>query len=296
VNRDELIAFIGGLSGHENIIAVPRMFVSLTDDWGVAAMLNQLIYWRSRAKRTDGFVYKSVEEWKDEVGGITRHTVDKLKELPFVETKLMKANGAPTTHYRINFDILIKLICENQQIQLSETTNPIAGNDKSLTETTTEITNKEKRNDIVLSDPQKPPDGLAVYQEDGELAPLEDRIIEIFCDRVGLRNGNRPYEHNPSQRKWYADWLKDAAKIADIEASSQEMEEAIALLKINNYSCKRPGAVIDTIKNIREDIRKFEAGEKKKIRRYKLRKVFNESIQRNEYYPEDYWLETEGAK
>ena len=296
MNRDELIAFIGGLSGHENIIAVPRMFVSLTDDWGVAAMLNQLIYWSSRAKRTDGFVYKSVEEWKDEVGGITRHTVDKLKELPFVETKLMKANGAPTTHYRINFDILIKLICENQQIQLSETTNPIAGNDKSLTETTTEITNKEKRNDIVLSDPQKPPDGLAVYQEDGELAPLEDRIIEIFCDRVGLRNGNRPYEHNPSQRKWYADWLKDAAKIADIEASSQEMEEAIALLKINNYSCKRPGAVIDTIKNIREDIRKFEAGEKKKIRRYKLRRVFNESTQRNEYLPEDYWQEKETKK
>lgn len=138
--------------------------------------------------------------------------------------------------------------------------------------------------------------GPAVYDGNGNLAPLEDRIIEIFCDRVGLYGEDRPYEHNPSQRKWYSDWLKDAAKIADMEASSQEMEEAIALLKINKYSCKRPGSVIDTIKNIREDIRKFEAGEKKKIRRYKLSKVFNESTQTNEYYPEEYWVENKKEK
>ena len=121
MDREGLLAFIKAIAGHENIIAVPRVFVTLTDDWGTAAMLNQLIYWSSRTKNGSGWIYKSLEDWKTEVGGITRHTINKLRELPYVETKLMKANGAPTLHYRVDFDKLLDELGNILKMELPKT-------------------------------------------------------------------------------------------------------------------------------------------------------------------------------
>lgn len=145
MNRETLIAFIKEVSGHENIIAVPRVFVELTQDWGVAAMLNQLIYWSSRTKNKDGYIYKSLDDWQTEVGGVTRYTINKLRDLPFVETELKKANGAPTLHYRVDFDILVNELSKVLKMDLPKITNQIDNNSNSLTETTTEITTNIKR-------------------------------------------------------------------------------------------------------------------------------------------------------
>ena len=124
--------------------------------------------------------------------------------------------------------------------------------------------------------------------------PIEDRIIEIFCDRVGLHNGNRPYEHSPSHRKWYSDWVKQVSQLIKMDVKQAELEEAIALLKYNQYKIKQPASLIDTINNIRLDEKRFDAGEKKKLHRYKLKKIdFGET---HEYIVEDWWQEKDGVK
>src|SRR5690606_37442417 len=46
-----------------------------------------------------------------------RHSVNKLKKMGIVETKVMKANGSPTVHYKLDYDKLVDLILTKTQNQ-----------------------------------------------------------------------------------------------------------------------------------------------------------------------------------
>jgi hypothetical protein len=105
-NKDQIVEILRQVSGQANILTVPRLFVILLENDHLAALfLSQCIYWSDRTKRKDGFFYKSVEEWKDETL-LTRHQVEritqKLCRLGYIVTELHRANGAPTTHYKVN--------------------------------------------------------------------------------------------------------------------------------------------------------------------------------------------------
>lgn len=163
-NREYMISIIKSIAGQANILTIPRLFLDLTGDATLALMLAQLIYWSDRAKRPDGFVYKSSLDWQKEVAA-TDYAVRKFKKLPYVETKVLRANGSPTTHYRVRFDLLIQLISElqpmdkpklaspqadfnqdncypQQIISLSPTDTPVDV-DETITEITTKTTTKE---------------------------------------------------------------------------------------------------------------------------------------------------------
>ena len=160
-NKDQILSIIKSISGQANILTVPRMFVALTGDTTLAIMLPQLIYWSDRTTRSDGFVYKSAADWAIEVGA-SSYSVRKFNQLPFIETKIIKANGSPTTHYRVRFDDLINWFCRNQQMDLSKSTNGFVENGKSLTEitteTNTETTTKELKEFSAFAETPKIPD------------------------------------------------------------------------------------------------------------------------------------------
>ena len=149
-NRDKIKKLIINFSGKDNVIPIPVIYIKLLGDYHTAAFLNQLVYWSDKTKRTDGYFYKTYKEWHEELR-LSRYQIDKsiskLKELGLIETALKKANGAPTLHYKLNTDKLSTWICEkltngiaeNSQMELRKT-------DKSLTETTTEITTETNNN------------------------------------------------------------------------------------------------------------------------------------------------------
>lgn len=132
------------MSGQDNVVTIPKIYIELTGDLTAALVLNQIVFWSDKSKRNDGFFYKSYKEWHDETTlseRQVRYAVKKLKDKAMVETKLKKANGAPTLHYKLEYDTLLESIltlCQNPNLQdvgihpdtLSE----------SLTENTTEIT------------------------------------------------------------------------------------------------------------------------------------------------------------
>lgn len=136
------------LTGQENIVAIPKIFIELTGDLHLALLLSQVIYWSDKGKRNDGYIYKSAREWKEELG-ISQYAIDKFKRLKYIECKIIKACGAPTTHYKINYDIFIgeleKFILENKEVDLLKTENPFTEIGKTLTENTTITTYKDKR-------------------------------------------------------------------------------------------------------------------------------------------------------
>ena len=210
MDREGLLAFIKAIAGHENIIAVPRVFVTLTDDWGTAAMLNQLIYWSSRTKNGSEWIYKSLSDWQDEVGGITRHTINKLRELPYVETDLRKANGAPTLHYRIDFEKLMDALSDILKMELPKTTNPINENSKSLTETTSDITTNIKGLTPVGVDPEYVEAGKEFEEKAKGISPdkrqVHNEMVKALMDATELdmklrMNSGRIYKASKELRE-----------------------------------------------------------------------------------------------
>jgi hypothetical protein len=113
-HKDRIYALIKDSMGEVNVLAIPRIFITITGSLALASLLSQLLYWSDRAKRKDGFVYKSARDWHLEVGA-SEYAVDKFNRLPYIETRVKKANGCPTTHYRINFEKLAELIWLAQQ-------------------------------------------------------------------------------------------------------------------------------------------------------------------------------------
>ena len=104
---------IATYSGNERHITIPKIYLELTNDYPTAALLNQMIFWSDKTKRRDGFFYKTYKEWEEETflsEYQVRRSSKVLKELGFLETKLKKANGSPTLHYKLDMDVLSESI------------------------------------------------------------------------------------------------------------------------------------------------------------------------------------------
>ena len=78
-----------------------------------AIYLQNLIYWSDKGHRKDGFVYKKKESIEKETT-LTRFQQDSCRKYfekkGILETKLLKANGAPTLHYRVKNGIVRNLL------------------------------------------------------------------------------------------------------------------------------------------------------------------------------------------
>lgn len=108
-NYDAMKFFLSSMSGQERIITIPKLYVEFMGNYPGAVLLNQIIFYSDKSKRTDGFFYKSYPDWHDELHLTekqVRLAVTKMKELGFLETKLKKANGTPTLHYKLDLEAL----------------------------------------------------------------------------------------------------------------------------------------------------------------------------------------------
>ena len=154
-NYKQLREVIKRMSGQDNIITIPKIYIEFTGDLTTAALLNQIVFYSDKGKRQDGFFYKSYKDWENETGLTKRqvsYSIKKLKELGFVETKLKKANGAPTIHYKLDYDKMLDSIVTKCNFPLLQ--NVTIDSDKmsqSLTENTTEITT-ENTTDIYIGE------------------------------------------------------------------------------------------------------------------------------------------------
>ena len=112
-NYDDIKSVISTFSGTERHITVPRVYLEMLGDFNTAAFLNQLIFWSDKTRRKDGYFYKTYTEWNEELllsEYQVRRSAKILKEQGFINTKLKKANGSPTLHYKVNMDKLSESI------------------------------------------------------------------------------------------------------------------------------------------------------------------------------------------
>jgi hypothetical protein len=142
MNQNEIYQLISSITGQKNILTIPREFINYTGDITSALLLNQLLYWTP--KSNDGWIYKTYQDWESEIGFSEykiRKASESLKNLELLETKIKKANGNPTVHYRLNTDKFLKgfLNFLNQRNLSIDTEKSLQTN---ITETTTETTTK----------------------------------------------------------------------------------------------------------------------------------------------------------
>ncbi|MGY2573734.1 ATPase [Vibrio sp. C8] len=108
------------LSGHNASISIPRPYIKFCEgNHTQAAVLNQLVFW-SGFKTEGEWFYKANEELASEVClsvDQVRYAVRKLKSRlgDVIQSKVKKANGVPTTHYRLNGDRLVELLFPNTE-------------------------------------------------------------------------------------------------------------------------------------------------------------------------------------
>jgi hypothetical protein len=209
-NYSDIRDLIRRFSGQENVFTVPKVYVQYTGDLTTAVLLNQIVFYSDKSKRTDGFFYKTYKEWEDDVcltERQVRHSVNKLKDKGVLETKLMKANGSPTVHYKLKYDELVESI-------LTKCKNPILQNvsiqsdnkSESLTENTTETTTKK---DIYIQYAEFVKMKETEYNTLVELhgRPLVAKMIQILDNYKGA-NGKKYKSDYRAILNWVVDKVK----------------------------------------------------------------------------------------
>ena len=112
-NYEDIRNLIHELSGQQNLVSIPVVYIEITGDLNTALLLNQMVFWSDKSKRKDGYFYKSYKDWEDEIHLSeyqVRRSIKKLKELDFIETELKRANGSPTLHFKVKIDLVSEWI------------------------------------------------------------------------------------------------------------------------------------------------------------------------------------------
>lgn len=152
---DELVRSFTGQAN--NLVINSKVLEFCQCSYEAAALVSQLIYWNDRTHNSEGWIAKTYSDWKEEIfisEYAVRKAVKLLKEIAGVETKVMKFQGSPTVHYRIDLskfsdsflEFLKEPTCETQRKESEKPKGSIYT--ETTSETLTETINIYVRNDF----------------------------------------------------------------------------------------------------------------------------------------------------
>src|SRR5690625_3660061 len=219
-NYNDMKLLIATYSGNERHITIPKIYLELTNDYPTAALLNQMIFWSDKTKRRDGFFYKTYKEWEEETF-LSEYQVRRaskvLKELGFLETKLKKANGSPTLHYKLDMDALSESIVKKlkNRNQTNSRNDSVVSQD-SLTVDDTVNDNSRK---------ESPDSAKAKYDDDSPYL----KLAEYLYKRVKENNSKAPVPN-------FQGWADDIRKLVELDDNTvDEVKEVIDWCQSNDF-------------------------------------------------------------
>ena len=145
--RKNMFDLVAQLCGQNNLLTIPRFFIDFMGSLDGALFLSQMLYWTGKGNNPDGWIYKTFNEWEEELT-LSKYKINKARQtlegMGALETTIKKANGNPTVHYRLKRkeleEALVKFLNTRS---LKNLTNHESETLQSLTETTTETTNRD---------------------------------------------------------------------------------------------------------------------------------------------------------
>ncbi|GAA3723005.1 hypothetical protein GCM10022378_11340 [Salinicoccus jeotgali] len=255
MNNDKKIkTIISSLSGQNNIISFPKVYLILTEDINAALLLNQIVYWSDRTKRKDGFFYKSYKDWTDEIM-LTQYQVKraatKLEQLGFISTKIKKANNAPTNHYRANIQEITNSIMKKLDNKETSQSDYQETSFSDYEETSfSSITDDYKTVDYTVdySESPHPPDAIESDFEkwwnlyDKKLDKKKVKSIFKRCHKKhgyeAIKKGTEAYLRTVTDKQFqkYPTTFLNAESYLDIEGYQQEAKNMVSTYKANSPS------------------------------------------------------------
>lgn len=203
-NQQIIRELIRSISGQDNVLTIPRLYVSLVKSHRAALLLSQSVYWSTRSHAGEGWFWKSYSEWRKELG-LNQHAVETcvklLKAKGLMDTKLERGPSVQiVTWYRVNMESLtlaVSAIAVSAIPTLAETAK-VHKRKTIMSSYESKITTKTPSS----SAPQKPPPDLAA-------------VIKSYSNNIGV----------PSPI--ILDSLKDAVKIYSAEWVLKAIEQAV---------------------------------------------------------------------
>ena len=225
-NNEIARKLINSLSGQENILTIPKVYLEITGDYQSAILLNQIVFWSDRTKRKDGFFYKSYKDWEQEVL-LTQYQVKRatshLNQLGLVDTKLKRANNAPTIHYKINMEALTEAIInklDNQETSQSDYEETQQTDYKETSQSDYEETQQtltdEYTDDYTEEYTDKSPQSQKRYDDDSPYIKLAQRLLGHIQQR------DPKYKDRNMQT-----WADDMRKLVELDKRSIEEVERV---------------------------------------------------------------------
>jgi len=115
--RQQVFDAIRETNEHVYVIAVPVEFIGLCGESDAALFLAQLLYWTERARLPGGWVYKSRQQWCDELHW-TRYRFDaarrRVRDLELLEEAYHLVGARRILHMRVRHDQLCALLRARQ--------------------------------------------------------------------------------------------------------------------------------------------------------------------------------------
>jgi len=225
----------------DRVIAFHPILAKVLGGIEEAIYFQQLYFWSDKGKRTDGYIYKTKEEIYEETT-ITWRQQDRIRQnlvkKGYLKTKLIKANGSPTIHYKINVKMVQKAIDSNNFPNITKRNNGMLQNVTfqynktlhSITENTTEITSemtKNNDNDDGHTSLSATVGEVSEYQGKRDIDPYIEKAIAYYYSEYYYNNG----EEHP---KLKADQVFDVErKLAEFcsEYSIYAFDDPYAILK-----------------------------------------------------------------
>lgn len=96
------------------LLLAPRELTRITGSIESSLLLSQILYWSDRTENDEGWIYKTYQEWHEEIGlKICRIKTarENLESMGIISTKVKKTyRGVPTIHYRLLIGNLLQII------------------------------------------------------------------------------------------------------------------------------------------------------------------------------------------
>jgi len=179
-NIDLARYLITSISGQDNYLTINRTFVKYMNSLEGGIFLQQLVFWSDKAQSKDGFFYKTYAEWNEEIC-LSEYSVRKqtkiLKEKGLVQTKLRKAEGSPTLHYKLDINRFLKSLESFLKNLRIETEKLQDGNENISVSSYTEEYNRRTQQKTTTEDQSSLSSEIFKFYE-SEFGPLTPFVTE----------------------------------------------------------------------------------------------------------------------
>ena len=154
------------------LIHLPRRLITFCENMEYAVFLSQIIYWHDKGNNNQKWFFKSAKEWQEEIN-VKQKTIQRATRLfekaGFLKTLVAKEYGKRVTHYKLNFNLLLKMLKGVDNLtSYVRTICPLLSNSNYL----------NRENDFNTPG-YKPPRGfIPITDEDGEtrLYPFREQL------------------------------------------------------------------------------------------------------------------------